>query len=251
MQAIEPVIYMENIEKRYKHGDKNVLDGLNLCVNAGDFYGLLGPNGAGKSTTINLLSGLISSDNGKITILGKNIMEHREQLKSSIGIVPQDIAVFPTFTAYENLKFFGGIYGINRKILNNRIRYLLHLFGLEECKNKKIEHYSGGMKRRINLIVGILHEPKLLLLDEPTVGIDAQSKNVIIENLHILNSQGTAILYTSHDMNEAEQVCSKVGIIDEGKIIKEGTPKELISESADYSNLESVFLKLTGKKIRD
>lgn len=248
---METVICMENIKKRYKHGDRNVLNGLNLKVYAGDIYGFLGPNGAGKSTTIKLLSGLISNDEGKITILGKNILEHREQLKRKIGIVPQDIAIYPSLTAFENLYFFGGIYGINQTHLKKRIAYLLHLFGLEEHKNRKVEYYSGGMKRRINLIVGLLHEPKLLLLDEPTVGIDVQSKNVIIENLKMLNCQGTAILYTSHDMNEAEQLCNKVGIIDEGKIIMEGTPKELITQFSETLNLESVYLKLTGKKIRD
>lgn len=248
---METVICMENIKKRYKHGDKHVLNGLNLKVHEGDIYGFLGPNGAGKSTTIKLLSGLISNDEGTITILGKNILEHREQLKRKIGIVPQDIAIYPSLTAFENLNFFGGIYGIYQTHLKKRIAYLLHLFGLEEHRNRKVEHYSGGMKRRINLIVGLLHEPKLLLLDEPTVGIDVQSKNVIIENLKMLNRQGTAILYTSHDMNEAEQLCNKVGIIDEGKIIMEGTPKELITQFSETMNLESVYLKLTGKKIRD
>jgi len=248
---METVICMEYIKKRYKHGDRLVLNGLNLKVHAGDIYGFLGPNGAGKSTTIKLLSGLISNDEGIITLLGKNILEHREQLKRKIGIVPQDIAIYPSLTAFENLKFFGGIYGIHQTHLKKRIAYLLHLFGLEEHRNRKVEHYSGGMKRRINLIVGLLHEPKLLLLDEPTVGIDVQSKNVIIENLKMLNRQGTAILYTSHDMNEAEQLCNKVGIIDEGKIIIEGTPKELITQFSETTNLESVYLKLTGKKIRD
>ena len=246
-----PILNIKNVNKRYKQGDRNVLNNLTLQVDTGEIYGFLGPNGAGKSTTVKILSGIIPYDSGNITIFGKNINEHRNALKRCIGIVPQDIAVFPTLTAYENLKVFGGVYGLNNKLLNKRIDYLLHLFGLEKHRNKKVEQYSGGMKRRINLIVGVLHEPLLLLLDEPTVGIDVQSKNVIIENLKMLNQKGTSILYTSHDMDEAQQFCTKVGIIDEGKIIAEGSPCELIARSDEYSNLESVYLKLTGKKLRD
>ena len=246
-----PILSIENLTKRYKNGDRNVLDDLNFTVNTGEIYGFLGPNGAGKSTTIKILSGLLPYDKGTISIMGMNLNDNREQIKKHIGIVPQDIAIFPTLTGYENLKIFGGIYGIDSKTLKKRILFLLELFGLEEHKNKKVDFYSGGMKRRINLIIGILHEPKLLLLDEPTVGIDVQSKNVILENLKVLNSKGTTILYTSHNMDEAEQFCSKVGIVDEGKIITEGTPSELISKSPDYTNLESVYLKLTGKQLRD
>jgi ABC-2 type transport system ATP-binding protein len=246
-----PILSIDNLTKHYKNGERNVLNGLTFSVNPGEIYGFLGPNGAGKSTTIKILSGLIPSDGGNITVLGKNLHNYREQLKRSIGVVPQDIAIFPTLTAYENLIVFGGIYGLQTRHLYKRIRYLLKLFGLDEHRNKKVELYSGGMKRRINIIVGMLHEPSLLLLDEPTVGIDVQSKNVIIENLKMLNSKGTTILYTSHDMDEAQQFCTKVGIIDEGEIIKEGTPEELISQFPGCSNLEAVYLKLTGKKLRD
>lgn len=246
-----PILSIENLTKRYKNGDRDVLKGLNFTVNSGEIYGFLGPNGAGKSTTIKILSGLIPYDKGTISIMGENFNDNRKLIKKSIGIVPQDIAIFPTLTAYENLKIFGGIYGIKNKILKERITYLLELFGLDEHRYKKVEHYSGGMKRRINLIVGILHEPALLLLDEPTVGIDVQSKNVILENLKMLNGNGTTILYTSHNMEEAQQFCTKVGIIDEGKIITEGIPSELISKSPNYTNLESVYLELTGKKLRD
>lgn len=247
---MKSVLTVENVIKRYKHSDKNALNCLNLIVNEGDIYGFLGPNGAGKSTTIKILSGLISYDEGCINIMGKNIKEHREQLKKSIGIVPQDIAVFPSLTAYENLRIFGSIYGIEKKALKERIDCLLTMFGLDDNKKRKIEHYSGGMKRRINLIIGILHKPSFLLLDEPTVGIDVQSKSLIIENLRKLNQEGTTILYTSHDMNEAQNFCTKVGIIDEGAIIAEGSPLDLITRSTAYSNLESVYLHLIGKSLR-
>lgn len=247
---MKPVLTIENVIKRYKHSDKNALNHLNLIVNEGEIYGFLGPNGAGKSTTIKILSGLISYDEGHINIMGKDIKEHREHLKKNIGIVPQDIAVFPSLTAYENLLIFGNIYGIEKVTLKKRIDSLLVMFGLDDNKKRKIEHYSGGMKRRINLIIGILHKPSFLLLDEPTVGIDVQSKNLIIENLRKLNQDGTTILYTSHDMNEAQNFCSKVGIIDEGSIIVEGSPLDLINQSSVYTNLESVYLHLTGKSLR-
>lgn len=246
-----PILSIENLTKHYKNGEKNVLNGFSFSVYPGEIYGFLGPNGAGKSTTIKILSGLISSDSGTISVMGRDLQNYSDQIKRCIGVVPQDIAIFPTLSAYENLIVFGGIYGIQTRHLYRRIRYLLRLFGLDEHRNKKVELYSGGMKRRINIIVGMLHEPSLLLLDEPTVGIDVQSKNVIIENLKMLNSKGTTILYTSHDMDEAQQFCTKVGIIDEGKIISEGSPEELIASSADCTNLESVYLKLTGKKLRD
>lgn len=248
---MESVLIIKNLTKRYKYREKNVLDGLNLAVKKGEIYGFLGPNGAGKSTTIKILSGLISYNSGTISIFGKNLHEHKESLKQNLGIVPQDIALFPSLTAVENLKVFGGIYGIKKEVLHQRIENLLQMFGLLENKKRKVAQFSGGMKRRLNLIVGILHEPSLLMLDEPTVGIDVQSKTVILENLKKLNEQGTTILYTSHDMNEAQMLCSKVGIIDEGRIVIEGTPNELIAQSLDYTNLESVYLKLTGKMLRD
>jgi ABC-2 type transport system ATP-binding protein len=248
---MNPILAINHLTKKYRNGSHNVLNGLSFCIYPAEIYGFLGPNGAGKSTTIKILSGLIPHNEGSITFMGKNLQQHREELKPKIGIVPQDIALFPTLTAAENLRIFGGIYGLNNKTLLEKKEYLLHLFGLYEHRHKKIQHYSGGMKRRINLIAGILHEPVLLLLDEPTVGIDVQSRNVIIENLKMLNSSGTTILYTSHNMEEAQGFCTKVGIIDEGKIIVEGSPSELIGRSPDYTDLESVYLKLTGKTLRD
>lgn len=246
-----PILSIEKLTKRYKKGDRFVLNELSFEVNPGEIYGFLGPNGAGKSTTVKIISGLIPYNNGAIKVLGKDLNENRKELKKIIGIVPQDIAIFPTLTAIENLKIFGGIYGIDNKILKKRIHSLLELFGLYEHRNKKVDHYSGGMKRRINLIAGMLHEPSLLLLDEPTVGIDVQSKNVIIENLKMLNKNGTTILYTSHNMEEAQDFCTRVGIIDEGKIITEGTAEELICRTPNCNDLESVYLKLTGKTLRD
>lgn len=245
------ILNIENLEKQYKNCEHNVLNKLNLVVNEGEIYGFLGPNGAGKTTIISILSGLLPFDKGEISILGHSIKKEPKEIKRKIGIVPQNIALFPTLTARENLIIMGGIFGIEKQELKKRITYWLNLFGLEQHQNRKIETYSGGMKRRINLIAGIIHNPQLLLLDEPTVGIDVQSKTVILENLKKINSKETTILYTSHDMDEAQQFCTKVGFIDNGKIITEGSPKELISNTQDCKNLESVYLKLTGKKLRD
>ena len=165
--------------------------------------------------------------------------------------MPQEYALYPSLTAYENLSYFGSMYGLQGKVLKERIHLYLEKMGLLEFANKKIEIFSGGMKRRINLIASILHQPKILFLDEPTVGVDVQSKNVIIDHLKQLNKEGTTIVYTSHHLNEAEHFCSRVAIIDNGKIILKGKPKELISSNEKAHNLEDVFIRYTGKELRD
>jgi ABC-2 type transport system ATP-binding protein len=168
-----------------------------------------------------------------------------------IGVVPQDIALYPTLTALENLIFFGNMYGLKGKILRDMIMYRLTLFGLERFAKKKLSSFSGGMKRRVNLIAGLLHDPKILFLDEPTAGIDVQSKIVILEFLHEINKKGTTIIYTSHYMEEAENLCSRVSIIDRGSIVSTGNPKELVANHPEFKNLENLFLHLTGKGLRD
>jgi len=168
-----------------------------------------------------------------------------------VGVVPQDIALYPTLSARENLHFYGNMYGVTGKELKDKIETWLHNFGLTEAANRRVSTYSGGMKRRLNLIAGILHDPKILFLDEPTVGVDVQSRNVIIEHLQALNKKGTTIIYTSHHMEEAEHFCTQVAIIDYGKIIAKGSPAELIAAHPGCTNLESVFLHLTNRKLRD
>lgn len=168
-----------------------------------------------------------------------------------IGVVPQDIALYPMLTARENLHFIGSMYGLAGKLLKERVNQGLSVFGLEKFANRRIQTYSGGMKRRINLIAGILHQPRVLFLDEPTVGIDVQSRTVIIEYLKQLNSEGTTIIYTSHYMEEAEILCSSIAIIDHGKIITQGRPSEMIGIQPGCDNLECIFLDLTGRKLRD
>ena len=246
----EIIIDINNVSKTYRGNAAPAVSNFSIEVVQGEIFGLLGPNGAGKSTLLNILSGLLPFDDGKISICGHNLPQQLAEIKPLIGVVPQEIALYPSMTAVENLKIFGGFYGIGKKELNRRIDSLIAYFGLEQSKNRKIKTYSGGMKRRINLIAGLLHQPKVLFLDEPTVSVDVQSKTLILDNLKEINAQGTTIIYTSHFMEEAEMLCSRVAFIDEGKLLCKGTPDELIQDSG-CENLEALYLKLTGKTLRD
>lgn len=244
-------IEIKNLVKGYPGAEKPVVNGLNLTVNQGEIFGLLGPNGAGKTTTISILTGMRKADGGEIFIDGKDLKTSFEEIKKIIGVVPQDIALYETLTARENLTFFGVMYGMKGKALKDRIDHLLKVFGLEKVGNRLVRFYSGGMKRRVNLIAGILHSPKILFLDEPTVGIDVQSRNAIIAYLQTLNQEGMTIVYTSHHLEEAQHFCTQVTIIDSGQPIISGRPQELIGSQPEYTNLEAIFLKLTGYTIRD
>jgi ABC-2 type transport system ATP-binding protein len=246
----EIIININNVTKTYRGNSTPAVSNFSIDVVQGEIFGLLGPNGAGKSTLLNILSGLLPFDAGKINICGLNLPQQINEIKPLIGVVPQEIALYPTMTAVENLKVFGGIYGLRKKELKERIDSFLAYFGLEQSKNRQIKTYSGGMKRRINLIAGLLHSPKILFLDEPTVSVDVQSKTLILDNLKEINAQGTTIIYTSHFMEEAEMLCSRVAFIDEGKLLCKGTPNDLIQNSS-CENLESLYLKLTGKTLRD
>ena len=245
------MITIEHISKKYKSAENYSVTDLSLFIAEKEIFGLLGPNGAGKTTLISLLCSLIKPTSGTFNIDGLTYQKNKNQLKKLIGIVPQEYALYPTLTAFENLKYFGSMYGLKGDSLNSKINAALDHLGLASFANKKIDTFSGGMKRRINLIASILHEPKVLFLDEPTVGVDVQSKNVIIEYLQELNKKGTTIIYTSHHLNEAELFCSKVAIIDHGKLITQGKPSELINTYEGAHNLEDVFLSLTGKGLRD
>lgn len=245
------ILQIKDLQKSYKDMNRQVLSGLNLIIEQGEIYGFLGPNGAGKTTTVNILSGLLRCDSGSIEIFGRKYDENRYYIKHHMGIVPQNIAIFPELTAYENLKVFGIIYGMKNKTLQERIDELLEIFSLTGFKNKKVATFSGGMKRSVNLMVGILNKPDLLILDEPTVGIDVQSKVLILDNLKSLNKDGTTILYTSHDMDEAQHLCTRVGIIDGGKLVAEDTPSKLIATYQGCNDLEAVYLSLTGKVLRN
>ncbi|MFP4023372.1 MAG: ABC transporter ATP-binding protein [Thiohalospira sp.] len=251
MQNKKHIIEIKHLTKIYKGTSKPAIDDINLDISTGEIFGLLGPNGAGKTTTISILCGLFAPTSGNVFIDGMDYQHSPETIKNIIGVVPQDIALYPTLTARENLTFFGHLYGLKGKRLKSRIDECLELFGLEKNAGKKIKNFSGGMKRRINLIAGILHKPKIIFLDEPTVGVDVQSRNVILDHLRNINKEGATLIYTSHYMEEAENFCSKVAIIDKGEIIIEGKPNELINSKEEYTNLESIFLQLTGCALRD
>lgn len=245
------MIKISNLSKKYKNVDDYAVRDLDLKIGEGEIYGLLGPNGAGKTTLISMLTSLLKPTSGNFTINGLNFQENKNKLKEIIGVVPQEYALYPTLTAYENLYYFGSMYGLKGESLKTSINEHLEIMGLSKFANKKTATFSGGMKRRVNLIAGILHHPKVLFLDEPTVGVDVQSKNVIIEHLKKLNKEGTTIVYTSHHLNEAEYFCTHVAIIDRGEIIVKGIPSELVRNQEGANNLEDVFLAETGNALRD
>jgi ABC-2 type transport system ATP-binding protein len=242
------MIELLNLSKSYPYSENPAVNNLSLTIGKNETFGLLGPNGAGKTTTISMLCGLVQPTSGSISIKGLNYKENTTELKQLIGVVPQDIALYPTLTGKENLEFYGAMYGVPKAILNNRISSWLKKFDMEKSAKKRVNSYSGGMKRRINLIAGILHQPEILFLDEPTVGVDVQSRSDIMHHLKALNAEGMTIIYTSHHMEEAEHFCTDVAIINDGSIITRGEPAGLIKNHADCRNLEDVFLKLTKSK---
>lgn len=247
----EPIIHITELYKKYKDADDFSVNNLSLSIEKNEIFGLLGPNGAGKTTLISMLCGLVKPTAGKFIISGLSYDKNATQIKKTIGVVPQEYALYPTLTARENLRYFGSMYGLKGKELHRKVDEALDHLGLLKFADKKIETFSGGMKRRVNLIAGILHQPSVLFLDEPTVGVDVQSKNVIIAYLKELNSKGTTIIYTSHHLTEAQDFCTKIAIIDRGKIYAEGTPDGLIHATTNAHNLEDVFISLTGKELRD
>lgn len=218
------------LSKSYR--DIKALSEISLEVKRGELYGLLGPNGAGKSTCINILSSLIKPDSGNVFYDGKLLSENRKQCRQILGVVPQEIALYEDLTAFENLAFWGKLYGIKGKALETRIDELLHMLGLYDRRKHKVKTYSGGMKRRINIAAALLHDPEIVFMDEPTVGIDPQSRNLIFEVIEQLHSGGLSMIYTTHYMEEAERLCDRIGIIDEGQILREGTLSELRKASS-------------------
>ncbi len=224
------MIEVSHITKAYS--SQTAVQDISLSIKSGEFYGLLGPNGAGKTTSISIMSSVLQPDSGSVRVAGKDIAKHPKFTKKNIGVVPQEIALYKELSAYENLVFWGSLYGVPKSLLKTRISEVLHLLGLYQRRSDKVSTYSGGMKRRINIAAALLHQPKVLFMDEPTVGIDPQSRNLIFEVLEQLHHQGLTIIYTTHYMEEAERLCDRIGIIDQGKIIAEGTLEELKSNSA-------------------
>ena len=251
MTSQQPIIEIRSLTKTYKGSGEPAVNGISLDIFPNEIFGLLGPNGAGKTTTISILCGLFPATGGTVKIDGLDLGTEMAGIKRIIGVVPQDIALYPTLTGRENLTFFGNMYGLYGKELREKIGHYLAEFGLEKHAGRSISKYSGGMKRRINLIAGLLHDPKVLFLDEPTVGIDVQSRIVILEYLQRINGKGVTIIYTSHYMEEAENLCTRVAIIDRGNLISLGKPKDLLQEHPEFKNLENIFIHLTGKDMRD
>ncbi|MCF2447489.1 ABC transporter ATP-binding protein [Dyadobacter sp. CY345] len=245
-----PSIQIENITQRYKSAQEDSLSNVTLQINEGDVYGLLGPNGAGKTTLISILCGIIPPSYGNVNyyIGGKKIDE--QERRSLLGFVPQEYAFYQELTPKQNLDYFGAMYNLSRAELSVRIDELLEELGLTKVANKEVSTFSGGMKRRVNLAIGLIHNPVILFLDEPTVGVDVQSKNAIIKYLEEINRTGTTIVYTSHHMSEAEEFCNRIALIDHGKVVAEGGMSELLEKNS-ASSLQDLFIKLTGEEYRD
>ncbi len=232
----------------YKGAQTPAVDGLNLDIPKGCFFGLLGPNGAGKTTTISIISGLLTPSSGSISVFGNNWKTQAAAIRKSIGLVPQEIALYDNMTAVENMKFFGSMLGLKKNKILERTEQLMEQFGLNEHRGKLLQNYSGGMKRRVNLMIALMHEPEILILDEPTVGIDVHSRHLINTYLVELNKGGMTIIYTSHQLDETEKLCNRVCIIDHGMVITEGATSEL---TAGGKGLHDLFIELTGKQLRD
>jgi ABC-2 type transport system ATP-binding protein len=245
------LLEVKDLTKTY--GEKQVVQNIKFNIKEGEILGFLGPNGAGKSTTIKMMIDVETKDSGEIVYQGRNTAEQMINFKQAIGVVPQDIAVYDDLSAYDNVRFFCSLYGYKGRELKVRVQNALEFVGLWESRKELPAKYSGGMKRRLNIACSIAHSPKLLIMDEPTVGIDPQSRNHIIESIKALNAQGTSVIYVSHYMEEIEALCNRVVIMDHGQII-EDMEKEQLKEkylSQGCRSLEEIFLHLTGTELRD
>lgn len=223
---------------------------LNLSIASGERFGLFGPNGAGKTTLMNCMTGLLQKNQGTIRLLGEPVGENKKAVNMLFGLVPQDFSFYHELSPVENLAFFGAWAGLKREVIKQRTDELLEVLELAEVKDKPVQKFSGGMKRKVNLAIGVIHKPKILFLDEPTVGVDIQTRNAIITYLKELNNGGTTLIYTSHQLNEAEELCNHIALIDEGKIIADDRLDSLLSKH-HQDGLEGLFVELTGKKFRD
>ncbi|MEK3781032.1 ABC transporter ATP-binding protein [Paenibacillus sp. FSL R5-0810] len=233
---------LETVELRKVFKGKTAVEEVSLYLKEGESVGLIGPNGAGKSTTISMISSLLKPTAGDVRLNGQSVIKHPQQLRKVLGVVPQEIALYEELSSYENVKFFGKVYGLKGKELELKIQELLDMVGLRDRQKELIRTYSGGMKRRINIAVALMHDPKIVIMDEPTVGIDPQSRNHILDTVrHLSREKGTTVLYTSHYMEEVEQLCSRMYIMDHGRIIASGTKEEL---QLILSGEETLLLRL-------
>lgn len=243
-------LHIENLSFTYPGQVSQSLKDINLRIDQGEKFGLLGPNGAGKTTLMSILTGVLPVQKGSVKLFGTEIKKNDKSLNKLFGFVPQDFSLYPELSPKENLEFFGAWAGLSGNEVKRRTNELLEIIGLTDVKNKPVTTFSGGMKRRVNLAIGVIHRPRILFLDEPTVGVDVQSRHAILAYLKELNEQGTTLIYTSHQLNEAELLCDRIAMIDEGQIIVNDELKHLLSVHNE-KGLEGLFLKLTGKSFRD
>jgi ABC-2 type transport system ATP-binding protein len=250
--AVTPLaIEVENMGFHYPGNAEVSFSGLNLKVEKGARFGLFGPNGAGKTTLISLMTGLLTADSGQVKLLGREMGKQNNSATNRLfGFVPQDFSFYQELSPAENLEFFGAWSGLSKSTIKRRTDELLNILGLEEVRDKQVQKFSGGMKRRVNLAIGVIHNPEILFLDEPTVGVDVQTGHAIINYLLELNKNGTTLVYTSHQLSEAEDLCQQVALIDGGQIIAQDSLRNMLKDHKQES-LEHLFLNLTGKDYRN
>ena len=242
------------VEELYKsYGEKKVVDGVGFVVERGDIIGVLGPNGAGKTTTIRMITGVEGISQGRIFFEGKEQTRNNRKMLQQIGVVPQDIAVYSDMNAYDNVDFFCSLYGYGKKERRKRVQEALEFVGLWEHRKERPDQFSGGMKRRLNIACSITNDPELLIMDEPTVGIDPQSRNHIMDTIRTLHQRGTAILYVSHYMEEIEALCNRILLLDHGRVLADEGKEQFMNKYQETSedSLEEIFLRLTGTALRD
>lgn len=255
MDSRRTVVEIRNLVKNY--GKLRALDGLNLSIKRGEIFGFLGPNGSGKTTAMNCMLALLSYDSGSVKIFGKDMKPNSYDIKKKIGVVPQNVAVFKDFSVRENIDYFCGLYVQNRRRRRELVDEAIEFAELQDFVKFRPQKLSGGLLRRLNLVCGIAHKPKLIILDEPTVAVDPQSRNKILEGIQELNRNGSTVIYTTHYMEEVEEICTKVVIMDHGKILAQGTTEELKQQVSlehvlsKLPSLNEVFLEITGKELRD
>ena len=248
MTLKEAAIVIDNLTKKFE--DVTAVDGLSLTVEKGELFGLLGPNGAGKTTTINVLSGLLKPTRGSVSVGGYDVEKEPSEIKELIGVCPQDTAVFSYLTGREYIELFGNLHAMPKEKLKKKTDELLEKMSLVSDAKRRVGKYSGGMRRRINLIMALVHDPEIAFLDEPTVGMDPQSRRAVWDFIKELKKENKTVILTTHYMEEAEELCDRVGIIDYGKLIALGTPEQLKAKF-EAKNLEEVFIQLTGRRIRE
>ncbi len=243
-------VSIQQLSYKYPGHSTNSLNNISLEITAGERFGLFGPNGAGKTTLMNCMTGLLHHQQGEIFLSGKTIKHNRKIFNGLFGLVPQDFSFYHELTPMENLAFFGAWYGMEKTAIKKKSIELLEVLSLADVANKPVQQFSGGMKRRVNLAIAVIHHPAILFLDEPTVGVDVQTRHAIINYLKALNNSGTTLIYTSHQLSEAEELCNRIAMIDDGKIIAHDSLSNLLIEH-QQDGLEGLFIQLTGKKYRD